>query len=227
MRFFVFFSSFFLPLTMWSNALPNEQIIEVKKIFASSPFIYLLLAVMSIGSMALWLHTLLIVRLKEIMPESFKIELRLLLEKKEWDKALEICKKEASLLSHIVKAGLLTRNLGASVMMDAMKNEGKRASTTFWQRFTLLNDIAVVAPMMGLLGTVIGMFYAFYATNRSVESINALFDGLGISVGTTVAGLIVAILAMIFATTMKYRLIKTFTQVENEAVSLSLLIPRS
>lgn len=109
-------------------------------------------------------------------------------------------------------------------MIDAMKSEGKRAATAFWQRLSLLNDIVVVAPMLGLLGTVIGMFYAFYDINRSAESINALFDGLGIAVGTTVAGLIVAIIAMIFYTTLKYRIVKTLAEVENEALALSTLI---
>ena len=68
------------------------------------------------------------------------------------------------------------------------------------------------------------MFYAFYDVNRSVESINALFDGLGIAVGTTVVGLIVAILAMLFATTLKYRLVRSLSLVENEALALSTWI---
>jgi biopolymer transport protein ExbB len=109
-------------------------------------------------------------------------------------------------------------------MLDSMKSEGKRAATAFWQRLSLLNDIVIIAPMLGLLGTVIGMFYAFYDLNRSAESINALFDGLGIAVGTTVAGLIVAIIAMIFYTTLKYRVVKTLAEVENEALVLSTMI---
>ena len=68
------------------------------------------------------------------------------------------------------------------------------------------------------------MFYSFYDVNRSIESINALFDGLGIAVGTTVMGLIVAILAMIFYTTLKYRLVRTLSLVENEAVFISTLM---
>jgi biopolymer transport protein ExbB/TolQ len=68
------------------------------------------------------------------------------------------------------------------------------------------------------------MFYAFYDVNRSIESINALFDGLGIAVGTTVVGLIVAILAMVFYTTLKYRLVRTISLVENEALELFPLI---
>jgi biopolymer transport protein ExbB len=216
-----------LPLAAWPDTTTATSIIEIKKIFISSPFIYGLLSLMSIGSMAIWLYTLATFRTKDIMPGQYLSNLRDLLESQEWNQAKEVCTKYPSLLSSIVKAGLITRELGPSVMIDAMKAEGKRASTPFWQRLSLLNDIAIVAPMLGLLGTVIGMFYAFYDVNRSVESINALFDGLGIAVGTTVAGLIVAILSMIFSTTLKYRLVKTLSHVENEAVALSALIPRS
>lgn len=218
-----------LPFVIYPDALPAAppQLIDIQKIFTSSPFIYSALGLMSIGSMAIWLYTLATFRSKDIMPEPYLSHLRSLLEAQEWNLAKEACSKEPNLLSSIVKAGLTTRELGPAVMIDAMKSEGKRASTPFWQRLALLGDIAIVAPMLGLLGTVIGMFYAFYDVNRSVESINALFDGLGIAVGTTVAGLIVAILSMVFSTTLKYRLVKTLSHVENEAVTLSALIPRS
>ena len=181
---------------------------------------------MSIASMGIWLYSLITFRSKDIMPESFRKELRALLEKEQYDQASNLCKAKENLLSQLMKTGLTTRSLGASVMIDAMKSEGKRASTAFWQRLSLLNDIVVIAPMLGLLGTVMGMFYAFYDVNRSIESINALFDGLGIAVGTTVVGLIVAILAMIFHTTLKYRVVRTLSLVENEAFTLSALIRR-
>ncbi len=217
-----------LPFAIWADgasAIPHE-LMDLKKIFASSPIIYGALGLMSIASMAIWLYTLATFRAKDIMPEESLANLKILLQAQEWQKAKESCEKAPNLFSMIVQAGLLTRDLGASVMVDAMKAEGKRASTPFWQRLSLLNDIAVVAPMLGLLGTVIGMFYAFYDVNRSMESINALFDGLGIAVGTTVAGLIVAILSMTFATTLKYRLVKTLSEVENEALTLSSSILR-
>jgi biopolymer transport protein ExbB len=82
----------------------------------------------------------------------------------------------------------------------------------------------VIAPMIGLLGTVLGMFYAFYDLNRSMESISALFDGLGVSVGTTVGGLIVAILALMFHAITKYRLTRQLAVIETEAHSLANLI---
>lgn len=202
------------------------QLVDIKAVFSSAPIIYSLLATMSIASLGIWLYSLVTFRAKDTMPEKFCKELRQLLEQGQFDRACSLCEAKNNILSSLLKTGLTTRNLGPQAMIDAMKSEGKRASSTFWQRLSLLNDIVIIAPMLGLLGTVIGMFYAFYDVNRSVESINALFDGLGIAVGTTVMGLIVAILAMIFHTTLKYRVVKTLSLVENEALRLSALIRR-
>lgn len=206
--------------------LNNPQLLDLKKVFGSAPIIYFLLLIMSIASISIWLYSLFTFRPKDIMPEKFRNELRSLLETEQYDLAQKLCASKENLLASLVRSGLSSRNLGPQMMLDAMKYEGKRASTSFWQRLSLLNDVVIIAPMLGLLGTVIGMFYAFYDVNRSIESINSLFDGLGIAVGTTVSGLIVAILAMIFYTTLKYRVVKTLSLVENEALSLSTLIRR-
>lgn len=204
--------------------IESVQLIDFKKVFTQSPLIYAFLSIMSVSSLAIWLYSLATVRSKEIVPAHFYAELKTLLETKNYEEAKLLCAKKPGLLASLIRVGLITRNLGAQVMIDSMKSEGKRIATPLWQRLSLLNDVAMVAPMLGLLGTVIGMFYAFYDVNRTVESINTLFDGLGIAVGTTVAGLIVAILAMLFSTTLKYRLVKTLSHLENESLILSALI---
>lgn len=205
-------------------AAQADQLVDLKKVFASAPVIYSLLSLLSVGSFAIWLYSLATFRSKDLLPRDFVEQLKALLKTSRYEEARELCQSQGKLLGSIISAGISSRRLGAQIMIDAMKSEGKRASTSFWQRLSLLNDVVIIAPMLGLLGTVIGMFYAFYDVNRSVESINALFDGLGIAVGTTVMGLVVAILAMIFYTTLKYQLVKTLSSVENEALALSPLI---
>jgi biopolymer transport protein ExbB len=200
------------------------HLIDFKKVFISSPLIYSFLSFLSISALAIWIYSVTTIRAKELVPRSFCKEIKELLETRNFDQAKDRCDKNLSLLASLIRVGLTTRNFGPQIMIDSMKSEGKRIATPLWQRLSLLNDIAIVAPMIGLLGTVIGMFYAFYDVNRSVESINTLFDGLGIAVGTTVFGLIVAILAMLFSTTLKYRLVKTMSHLENESLVLSSLI---
>ena len=206
------------------SSTPKIESFDIKKVYRSSPVIYSILLLMSTSALAVWLYTQATFRSNEIMPKTFVDRLKVYLDEKRFDDARALCQSHPNLFASIISAGLTTRIHGPQVMIDAMKSEGKRMSAPYWQRLSILNDIAIISPMLGLLGTVIGMFYAFYDVNRSLESINAVFDGLGISVGTTVVGLVVAIVAMILATTLKYRLINSFSLVENEALSMSVRI---
>ncbi len=199
-------------------------IIDLGQVFAGSPTIYMVLFTLSVASIGIWAYALLSLRTKELLPEEPLKDLRINLAAKNYKEALSLCEKNPTILFQMLSAGIQSRSQGQSSMLELMKSEGRRSSTKLWQKTSLLNDIAVIAPMIGLLGTVLGMFYAFYDLNRSMESISALFDGLGVSVGTTVGGLIVAILALAFHATTKYRLTRQLAVIESEAHSLANLI---
>ena len=199
-------------------------VIDLNQVFSGSPTIYTILFFLSVSSLAIGAYAFASLRTPELMPAQPLQELREKLMGKQYDQALTICNQNPSILFRMVGSGLQSRNLGVSTMLELMKAEGKRASHKLWQRISLLNDIAIIAPMLGLLGTVLGMFYAFYDLNRSMESISALFDGLGISVGTTVGGLIVALIALFFHAMSKHRLMKQLILIESEANTLAHLI---
>lgn len=199
-------------------------IIDLGQVFAGSPTIYIALFTLSIASIGIWAYALLSLRTHELIPSAPLKEIREKLSAKNYDEAVALCEQKPTILLQMLSAGIQSRNQGKSAMLEMMTSEGRRSSTKLWQKLSLLNDIAVIAPMIGLLGTVLGMFYAFYDLNRSMESISALFDGLGVSVGTTVGGLIVAILALMFHATTKYRLTRQLAVVETEAHSLANLI---
>ncbi len=199
-------------------------VIDLGQVFAGSPTIYSILLALSIASVGIWAYALLSLRSPELIPMLQLQTLKDQLQSRSYDLALKTCQEHPTLLSGMVATALRSRGQGSSAMFEMMKAEGRRISTSFWQKINLLNDIAIIAPMLGLLGTVLGMFYAFYDLNRSEESISALFDGLGISVGTTVGGLVVAILALLFHAITKYRLMRQLTVVENEAQDLAQMI---
>lgn len=214
------------PVKTVKPRLQKNEVIEVnlQQAFSGSPYIYTLLGCMSVAAVGIWFYSLLSIRSYGKVPESFLKNLQNKLNSNQFEDALSLCSEKEHVFSKMIASGIQTRRHGLPIMVEAMKTEGKRTSVHFWQRIGLLNDIAILAPMLGLLGTVLGMFYAFYDINRSIESISTLFDGLGISVGTTVAGLVVAILALILHSTAKYRLVKTLAQVENEAQTFATLI---
>ncbi len=198
--------------------------INLREVFAGAPIIYTLLFLLSTVSVCVWLYSMMTIRSFKFLPPKLIKELRKKLTSNQFDEALDLCVKEKHFFCKMLASGILARKHGLSVMVETMKTEGKRSTVAFWQRIGILNEIAIIAPMIGLLGTVLGMFYAFYDLNRSMESVSLLFDGLGISVGTTVGGLVVAILAMILYALAKYRLIRILASVENEAQTFAALI---
>lgn len=204
---------------------PSKSIeISLSQVFSGSPMIYLVLLFLSVVSVALWLFNLISLQKYAATSNSLMKNVRNKLMSNHYDEVLSLCKEDKSFFSKMMSTGVSSRKYGLQFMLESMKSEGKRASVSFWQRLNILHDIAIIAPMIGLLGTVLGMFYAFYDLNRSFESISSLFDGLGVSVGTTVAGIFVAILAMVLHSLSKYRLVKSLSFVENEAVKLAHLI---
>lgn len=198
--------------------------INLREVFAGAPIIYTILFFLSTVAVCVWLYSMLTIRSFEFLPPKLVKELRTKLISNQFDEALDLCVKQKHFFCKMLASGILARKHGLTVMIETMKAEGKRSTVTFWQRIGILNEIAIIAPMLGLLGTVLGMFYAFYDLNRSMESISLLFDGLGISVGTTVAGLIVAILAMVLYALAKYRLVRVLASVETEAQTFASLI---
>lgn len=198
--------------------------LDLLEVFKASPLIYTLLGALSLFAFVVWLYSLLTVRHSLMVPSPFVKQVRTLLLEKRYDAALANCQKARHFTGSVLACGIAARGHGHQVMMEAMQTEGKRCGVSLWQRLSLLNDVVVIAPMLGLLGTVLGLFYAFYDVNRSADTLASIFDGLGIAVGTTVAGLIVAILSMIFYATLKFRVVQLLNTLENETLALGNLI---
>lgn len=222
-------TAFLLSITAASSAFATDAevvsgTLDLQRVLGASPVIYALLLALSVVSLSIWLYTMVTLRQRDLMPDDFTLQVRQLLTERQFDTALSLCNDNSSFCARVLGCGIAARRHGPQVMMDVVQAEGRRQGNALWQRISLLNEVSVVAPMLGLLGTVLGIFIGFYDSSNSPESLSAIFDGFGIAVGTTVAGLIVAIMAMIFYTTLKFRVLNLLNVVENEAVSLVNLV---
>lgn len=200
-----------------SHLTPDAISIDLMQAFRGSPTIYSILFCLSVCALGIFLYTLGSIQLSTHLAPSLVRQIQHQLMNNQFQEALNLCRTRKTLFPQMLQIAIQSRAHGLPTIVESMKLEGKRSTVFFWQKIGLLNDIAIIAPMLGLLGTVLGMFYAFYDVNRSIESISTLFDGLGISVGTTVAGIIVAIVALILHSIAKYRLVRALAKVENEA----------
>lgn len=208
------------------SLLASTQI-DVVAIFHTAPFIYMILLALSLFSSVLWLYSLWSLRQTAFAPKDFFTTLHYLLEQQAHQEAQLLCQHAGHPAATIVSVGLDARSRGYRVVIEKMESEGKRCGVSLWQRLSLINDVVILSPMVGLLGTVVGLFYSFYDVHRSPDTLAALFDGLGIAVGSTVVGLAVSILSMIFYATLKFRVVRMLNILETETLALGHLVSNS
>lgn len=208
-------------------ATPTLVSINLLEVFSGSPFIYSILFFLSCAAFAIWLFSIFSLRLSRLMPKNFLPSISQKVLDGHFEEAMALCERDGHFTARVVKVAVHSRAYGLQAILEMMRSEARRCGSVMWQRLSILSDIAQIAPMFGLLGTVIGMFYAFYDMNRSVESISQVFDGLGVAVGTTVAGLVVAIFAVFLHSILRFRLTRLLTAVEHEALAVAHLIDTS
>ena len=137
------------------------------------------------------------------------------------------CEQHDNILSRILKKGLLTTDKGHKAVVEAMHGEGERQASGLWQRISYLADIAIVAPMVGLLGTTVGMMHTFMEmrTSLAIGGVKpaSMAGGIFEAMVTTVAGLIIAIIATSFYAYFRgvvQRIVTTLEEVSTQYAEL-------
>jgi biopolymer transport protein ExbB len=127
-------------------------------------------------------------------------------------------------LGQIFAAGLRNVKSSREVMKESIEEAG-RAVTHDLERFlTSLGTIAAIAPLLGLLGTVIGMVEIFGSQTPTGSNPAVLAHGISIALYNTAFGLIVAIPAMIFYRFFRARVDNLAIEMEQQAIKLVELI---
>ena len=105
--------------------------------------------------------------------------------------------RASSPLGRILAAGLMNRNATREIMKEAIEDTGRHVVHELERYLNTLGTIAAISPLLGLLGTVIGMIQVFSTiTTQGVGNPAALAGGISQALITTAAGMSVAILAL-------------------------------
>lgn len=159
-----------------------------------------ILAVLSIAALSLVVFYFITLRKEKLLPQYFIDKVINLMEAGRVNEALTISETGDSMASRVFLAGISRASKGAVIIKEAIEDEGKREVDTLWRKLSYLADIAAIAPMVGLLGTVLGMMQAFNVIAFQAGAVKPVLLASGISKAmvTTAGGLIIAIPAMMF-----------------------------
>jgi biopolymer transport protein ExbB len=128
-------------------------------------------------------------------------------------------------LGRILAAGLRNMNDKREVMKESIEEEGRQVALELERFLNTLGTIAAITPLLGLLGTVIGMIKVFAViTSLGVGDPKILADGISEALLTTAAGLSVAIPALMFYRYLRGRVEELLLKMEAQAVYLVEII---
>jgi biopolymer transport protein ExbB len=163
---------------------------------------------------------------KKLLPEDFIEQLVGYVKAGKTDDAVKLCEKNSNLVADVALAALARKWEGRDVVEQAIKDQGRRSISFLWQQLSYLVDIATIAPMVGLLGTVVGMIEAFNGIAFEMTAVKPILLASGIAKAmiATAAGLFIAIPAMIFYAYFKGKLQKITLEHEHVATELLYLI---
>ena len=108
--------------------------------------------------------------------------------------ALEVCRNSDAPAARILFAGLERHNEGTERVMKAIENQGLIELSKLEKGLVILATLTNVAPLLGFLGTVIGMIIAFQSIEMAGEvEATLVAGGIKVALLTTAAGLVIAI----------------------------------
>ena len=114
------------------------------------------------------------------------------------ENAVQLCKRTDSPYARLILKGVNRIGRPMNDVLVAIENTGNIEVANLEKGFTMLSTTAAGAPMLGFLGTVVGMIEAFFAMASAGKAadITVLSSGIYQALVTTVAGLIVGIVAL-------------------------------
>ena len=127
----------------------------------------------------------------------------------------------SSPLGSILAAGILNRYQSRDIMKESIEDTGRHIVHELERYLNSLGTIAAITPLLGLLGTVIGMIKVFATiTTQGVGDPGALAGGISEALLTTAAGMSVAIPTLMFFRYFRGRVRMLVLRMEQEAMTM-------
>ncbi len=181
--------------------------------------------VCSIISLAIVVERLWALRRQRVCPSGLVGEIWGWVQNDELDPGRIVSLRASSPLGRVLAAGLASLHDSREVMKENIEDTGRHVVAELERYLDTLGTVASITPLLGLLGTVIGMIKVFTAiTVSGVGNAAALAGGISEALLTTAAGLSVAIPSLMFYRYLRRRIDLLVIGMEQESLKMVEII---
>ncbi len=184
--------------------------------------LYVIIA-LSVATVGYAIYCALMLRRRVMLPATLVELAESLRPRGDIDAAVATCRQVGGAFAEVLLTVIVTRQIRREEAEALVESAGRRAAHDISRGVLALEIIAAIAPLLGLLGTVLGMYEVFRKIAAvGVREAGALSGGISEALVTTIAGLIVAIPAYVAFTWFSRRVDDMALEMERYAVRLML-----
>ena len=178
------------------------------------------LIIASVVSLAIIAERFYSLRDSVIAPKTLLPEVRSWLAKGALTKDACLKLEKHSPLGEIFASALCNSETSREVMKESIEETGRAVAHKLERYLTALGTIATVSPLLGLLGTVIGMVELFGAFTATGHDVAQFARGISVALYNTAMGIVVAVPSMIFYRYFRAKVDGLIVEMEQEAIKL-------
>ena len=203
-----------------NNPIAEEKTLSIMELISSGGLggniIMGTLGLLSIYAIYILIERFSTIKKASVEDESFLKSIKNFVEQKDIQAAKTLCKNTDNPVSRMIEKGIDRIDKPMTDISAAIENQGKLEVYKMENNLANLATIAGAAPMIGFLGTVIGMIVAFHEMASAGGNIDVemLSKGIYTAMVTTVGGLIVGIIAYIAYNFLVSKIDKVIFQLE-------------
>jgi len=174
-----------------------------------------LIILMSIVATALIIENFVSITREKLAPPDLLAQIEAFFNEDDFEGAAQQCESSRCYLTNVIGAGLAKREHAFDTIQATLREMQTEESVKLFQKIGWLSLLSAIAPMMGLFGTVTGMFFTFSAIAAAGGSVSPaqLAGGIKMALITTIFGLSVAIPVGVAFYTLRNRVIRVSTEI--------------
>ena len=199
---------------------PTEIRMSLWDMTLQGGWIMLILGIFSVIAVYIFIERFITINRAAKKDDTFMETIRNYMMEGKLDDAKVLCQRTASPLSRMIEKGISRIGKPLNDIQTAIENVGNLEVSNLEKGVALLAMISGAGPMLGFLGTVIGMIRAFYDMSMAGNNIDIelLSTGIYQAMVTTVGGLIVGIIAFIFYNILVSQIDKVVNLLESKSI---------
>ncbi|MCF0167282.1 MAG: MotA/TolQ/ExbB proton channel family protein [Bacteroidales bacterium] len=212
------------PFDAGQSEQPLHQALKAKFIEGGAGFMALVLLCLIFG-LAICIERIITLSLSETNTEKLLSKVEDALQKGDVEAAKDVCRNTRGPIASIFMQGLMRIDQGVENVEKAVVSYGSVQMGQLESGMTWISLFIGIAPMLGFMGTVIGLIQAFDAIEVAGDISPALVaGGMKVALITTVGGLIVAIILQLFYNYLTSKIDSIVVKMEDASISLVDLV---